>query len=283
MTINVPLAVPNKYYKTYKKNFKKATHNTGNLFLFAGDQKIEHLNEDFAIKSKNNNSDPEHLFQIALKSPIGVFAVHLGLVSRYGKKYKKIPYLIKLNGKSNLVKTSDPLSKALWTVEDVVKFKKDSGLDILGVGYTLYLGSEYEAKMMKEASQIIWQAHQNGLLAVLWIYPRGKNVKNEKSLEILSGSAGVGLCLGADFIKLNYPFGEKEEDAKKFKEVIIAGGNSGIICSGGEKIDSKKLLKIIKNQIKIAGARGCAIGRNLHQKDLSSAIKLATEINKNLK
>ncbi|MFA5643956.1 MAG: aldolase [Patescibacteria group bacterium] len=283
MTINVPLAVPKKYYKTYKKNFKKATHNTGNLFLFAGDQKIEHLNEDFAVKSKNNNSDPEHLFQIALKSPIGVFAVHLGLVSRYGKKYKKIPYLIKLNGKSNLVKTSDPLSKALWTVEDVVKFKKDSGLDILGVGYTLYLGSEYEAKMMKEASQIIWQAHQNGLLAVLWIYPRGKNVKNEKSLEILSGSAGVGLCLGADFIKLNYPFGEKEEDAKKFKEVIIAGGNSGIICSGGKKIDSKKLLKIIKNQIKITGARGCAIGRNLHQKDLSSAIKLATEINKNLK
>ena len=102
-------------------------------------------------------------------------------------------------------------------------------------------------------------------------------------MEILSGSAGVGLCLGADFIKLNYPFGEKEEDAKKFKEVIIAGGNSGIICSGGEKIDSRKLLKIIKNQIKIAGARGCAIGRNLHQKDLNSAIKLATEINKNLK
>lgn len=276
MNINIPLSVPRNFKKTFQKNFKEATLNTGKLFLFAGDQKIEHLNDDFSARLHNDN--PEHLFKIAAQSPVGVFAAHLGLISRYGEKYKKVPYLVKLNGRSNLIKTQDPLSLALWDVEDVVNFKKQSGLKILGVGYTLYLGSEYENQMMKEAAQIINQAHQNGLLAVLWIYPRGKNIKKEKDINISAGAAGVGLCLGADFVKLSYPLGETEKDAEKFKEVIIAGGNSGIICSGGEKVTGTKLLKTIKNQIKISGARGCAIGRNLHQNDLKSAIDLAKKI-----
>lgn len=279
MKINIPLAVPKKSEKIYEKNFLEATHNTGRLFLFAGDQKIEHLNEDFSNKLNLGNSDPEHLFKIAEKSKVGVFAAHLGLISRYGKKYNKIPYLVKLNGKTNIVKTQDPLSLALWTIEDIVRFKKQSGLKILGIGYTLYLGSEYENEMMTEAARIIKQAHQNGLITVLWIYPRGKNIKEEKSLEILSGAAGVGLCLGADFIKLNYPFDDNEKDAKKFEEVIIAAGNTGIICSGGEKIKGDKILKMIENQNTISGARGCAIGRNLHQNDLKSAISLANKIN----
>jgi fructose-bisphosphate aldolase / 6-deoxy-5-ketofructose 1-phosphate synthase len=282
MSITIPSSVPKKMESVYKKNFKEATLNTNKLFLFAGDQKIEHLNEDFADSLGFGNSDPEHLFQIASSSKIGVFAAHLGLVSRYGKKYKKIPYLIKLNGKSNIVKSKDPLSKALWSVNDVIDFKKTSGLKILGVGYTLYLGSEYENEMMKEAAEITLAAHKNGLLSVLWIYPRGKNVKNEKSMELLSGAAGVGLCLGADFIKLNYPLGSSAKEAKKFKEVVIAGGNSGIICSGGKKIEKKDFIKTIKNQINIAGARGCAIGRNMHQNKIEDAVKLAEKINKEL-
>lgn len=281
MKINAPLDVPRKMRKTYERNFKNATMNTGNLFLFAGDQKIEHLNDDFSDKFKN--SDPEHLFKIASQSKIGVFAAHLGLISRYGSKYKKIPYLIKLNGKSNLIKTQDPISLSLYSIEDVINFKKQNDLKILGVGYTLYLGSEYENEMMIEAAKIINQAHQNGLLAVLWIYPRGKNVKNEKSLDVLAGAAGVGLCLGADFVKLNYPLGESEKEAEKFKKVIIAGGNTGIICSGGSRVNEAKLLKTIKNQIKISGGRGCALGRNIHQNDLKTAVSLANKISKLMK
>lgn len=276
MNINVPLSVPKKMHKVYKRNFKQATFNTGRLFLFAGDQKIEHLNDDFA--EKFHNTDPEHLFKIANQSPVGVFAAHLGLISRYGQNYKKISYIVKLNGKSNLVKTQDPLSQALWTVDDVCEFKQNSGLNILGIGYTIYLGSEYENIMVKEAAQIINDAHQNGMLAVIWIYPRGKNVKNEKSIDILAGAAGLGLCLGADFVKLNYPFGSLAKDAEKYKSVVKAAGNTGIICSGGSKVSETEFLKRIKNQIVISGARGAAIGRNLHQNDLKTAISLAKKI-----
>lgn len=276
MNINVPLSVPKKMHKVYKRNFKQATFNTGRLFLFAGDQKIEHLNDDFA--EKFHNTDPEHLFKIANQSPVGVFAAHLGLISRYGQNYKKIPYIVKLNGKSNLVKTQDPLSQALWTVDDVCEFKQNSSLNILGIGYTIYLGSEYENIMVKEAAQIINDAHQNGMLAVIWIYPRGKNVKNEKSIDILAGAAGLGLCLGADFVKLNYPFGSLAKDAEKYKAVVKAAGNTGIICSGGSKVSETEFLKRIKNQISISGVRGAAIGRNLHQNDLKTAINLAKKI-----
>lgn len=278
MKINIPLGVPKNQIKNYQDNFKKATHNTGRLFLFAGDQKIEHLNDDFVLKLGFGNSEVEHLFKIASQSPIGVFAAHLGLISRYGKQYNKIPYLVKLNGKSNLVTSQDPLSLALWSVDDVIKFKKDSGLKILGIGYTIYLGSEYENQMMKEAAQIIKEAHQNGLLTVLWVYPRGKNIKNEKSIDLLAGAAGLANCLGADFAKLNYPFDASTNSAKKFKEVTIAGGNTGIICAGGKKIDEKSFLQMTKNQIKLAETKGIAIGRNLHQKDLKAAISFARKL-----
>ncbi len=280
MAINIPLDVFPKNKKKYEKNWLTATHNTTNLFLFAGDQKIEHLNEDFSLNLGLGNSDPEHLFKIASQAKIGVFAAHLGLIARYGSKYKQIPFLVKLNGKSNIVKTKDPLSLALWSVSDVITFQKQSNLKILGVGYTLYLGSEYENEMIIEAAKIIKEAHTEGLLTVLWIYPRGKNVKDEKSLAMLAGAAGIGVCLGTDFVKLPYPFGDSEAEAKKFKEVIAAAGNTGIICSGGQKINEQKLLKTIDNQIKISGARGCAIGRNLHQHDLKTAIKLANDISR---
>jgi DhnA-type fructose-1,6-bisphosphate aldolase and related enzymes len=34
--------------------------------------------------------------------------------------------------------------------------------------------------MLSAAAQAIFEAHQNGLVTVLWIYPRGKAVGNEK-------------------------------------------------------------------------------------------------------
>ena len=79
---------------------------------------------------------------------------------------------------------------------------KEAGVNIVGLGYTIYLGSEYEATMMAEAGELIAQAHANGLLVVLWIYPRGKAVKAEKDPALIAGAAGVALCLGADFVKV---------------------------------------------------------------------------------
>jgi len=45
--IVVPADVPADVRKIYIENYYNATRGTGRLMLFAGDQKVEHLNDDF--------------------------------------------------------------------------------------------------------------------------------------------------------------------------------------------------------------------------------------------
>ena len=277
----LPADVPAKKEKEFLKNFKKATGGSGRLMLFAGDQKVEHLNNDFFGKGiPLEDNDPEHLFKIASKANIGVFATQFGLICRYARDYKDIPYLVKLNSKTNLIPYSDkdPYSKQWLSVEDIVKFKKQSGLKILGVGYTVYLGSEYEHEMLREAANIVHQAHQNALLAVLWIYPKGNYVKDEHDGHLIAGAAGVGACLGADFIKLKVPYKNGKLDTKALREVTTAAGRSGVLCEGGSKIDEKEFLKELYEQIHKGGSRGNGTGRNIHQRELKEAIKMANAI-----
>ena len=60
-------------------------------------------------------------------------------------------------------------------------------------------GSEYEHEMMSEAAQFIRQAHELGMITVVWMYPRGKAVANEKDPQLISGAAGVAACIGGRF------------------------------------------------------------------------------------
>ncbi len=276
MNIHVPADVPSTMKKEYEKNFSTATHNSGKLMLFAGDQKIEHLNDDFygeGVSAENN--DPEHMFRIASKAKIGAFASQLGLIARYGADYSNVPYIIKLNSKSHLVKTSqaEPISKNLTDVEQVVQFKKQSGLNILGIGYTIYVGSQYEADMLSEAARNIYEAHQHGLIAVVWAYPRGKAVPDEKDPHIIAGAAGTVACLGADFVKVNYPKKEGMSSAEALKEAVQAAGRTKLICAGGTNTAAEKFFQTLHEQVHIAGAAGNATGRNIHQKPLDEAIR----------
>ena len=288
--VRIPADVPPQLHKEYLKNYLAITHNTGRLMLFAGDQKIEHLNDDFYGKIKvgetevpipTDDADPEHLFKIASSARIGVFAAQLGLIAKYGPSYKNAPYLVKLNSKSHLVKTAqkDPQSQAMATVEHIVKFKKDSGLNIVAVGYTVYAGSEFESEMIKEAAQASFEAHQNGLLAVFWMYPRGKAVLDEKDPHLIAGAAGMGACLGADFVKVNYPKPKEGKSAEAFKEAILAAGKrTGVITAGGGSKGVRDFLQETWDQINISGCKGNATGRNIHQKPIAEAIRLANAI-----
>ncbi|WNY26806.1 aldolase [Methanolapillus ohkumae] len=278
----VPLDVPRAVRDEYIQNYLKITQNSGNLMLFAGDQKIEHLNDDFCGKGiPADDNDPEHLFKIAAGSRIGVFATQLGLIARYGMDYPQLPYLIKMNSKTHLVKTEqeDPYSGQLYDIDQVMEFKDNSGLDILGIGYTIYLGSEYEADMLTEAAQLIYEAHQNGLITVLWIYPRGKAVADEKDSHLIAGATGVGACLNSDFVKVNAPKSKDGTDsAVLLKEAVTAAGRTKVVCAGGSSAATAGFLKELYNQIKIGGVCGNATGRNIHQKPLEEAIRMCNAV-----
>jgi len=279
--IIVPADVPREMREKYTTNYLTATRNSGRLMLFAGDQKVEHLNDDFYGEGIHlDDADPEHLFRIATRGNIGVFATQLGLIARYGMDYSDVSYLVKLNSKTNLVKTAqqDPLSEQWFDVEQVVDFQDNSDLNILGVGYTIYLGSEYEATMLQQAAQIVYAAHQYGLITVLWIYPRGAAVKDERDPHLIAGATGAAACLGTDFVKVNYPKKEGSESKEVFKEAIAAAGRTKVICAGGSSVDVERFLRDLHDQIYVSGAAGNATGRNIHQKSLDEAVRMCNAI-----
>jgi len=265
----------------YIKNYSEITKDSGRLMLFAGDQKVEHLNKDFYGEGiAQEDANPEHLFEIANHGKIGVFASQLGLIAKYGPNYPKIPYLVKLNSKTNLVKSSqdDPLSNAWFNIDHINEFKKNSRLKILGVGYTVYLGSQYESQMLKEAAQLIYEAHKIGLITVIWAYPRGKAVADEKNPSLIAGAAGVAGCLGSDFVKVNYPKKDGVESKIALKEAVQAAGKTKLVCAGGSSTDINRFLQDLHDQIYVAGASGNATGRNIHQKPLTEAVNFCNAI-----
>jgi fructose-bisphosphate aldolase/6-deoxy-5-ketofructose 1-phosphate synthase len=279
--IPVLLDIPAEMRQRFRKNYVKITKGSGRLMLYAGDQKVEHLNDDFfgpGIAPQDN--DPEHLFMIASRARIGVYATQMGLIARYGSDYPEVPYLVKLNSKTNLVKTSqaDPFSSQWLDVKQVEDFREESGLKILGVGYTVYLGSDHEAEILHQAAQLVYEAHRLGYVTVLWMYPRGRAVKDEKDPHLIAGAAGVAAALGSDFVKVNYPEKSGVESSQVFKEAVQAAGRTKVVCAGGASLDVKSFLQRLHDQIHISGASGNATGRNIHQKPLDEAVRFCNAI-----
>jgi fructose-bisphosphate aldolase/6-deoxy-5-ketofructose 1-phosphate synthase len=277
----VPTDIPPEAGDLYLSNYLTITRNTGHLMLFAGDQKVEHLNDDFYGEGiAADSADPEHLFRIASQAEIGCLATQLGLIARYGGDYNGVPYLVKLNSRTNLVKTEqmDPFSQQWYSVDQVADFAAYSGLSILGVGYTLYLGSDSEPEMLYQAAQVVHEAHQYGLITVLWIYPRGKAVRDERDPHLIAGATGVAACLGADFVKVNYPRREGAESKELLKEAVQAAGRTKVICAGGSSVDVRAFLQDLHDQIFVSGACGNATGRNIHQKPLGEAVRMCNAI-----
>ncbi len=190
-----------------------------------------------------------------------------------------INYLVKMNSKTNIVgtKQADPYSPMLSDLEAVLDMR-DAGVNVVGLGYTIYLGSEFEAQMVAEAGQLIAEAHANGLLVVLWIYPRGKAVEAEKDADLIAGAAGCALCLGADFVKVNPPKGEGATSAELLHRASVAAGRTGLVCAGGSTVDAETFLTQLWEQIHVGGACGNATGRNIHQRSLDEAVRLTKAI-----
>jgi class I fructose-bisphosphate aldolase len=127
------------------------------------------------------------------------------------------------------------------------------------VGYTLYIGSDYEAVMFEDFDKIVHDAKHLGLPVICWIYPRGKSVKNDVSREMISYAARTGLELGADIVKLKY--GGKSGD---LKWAVRSAGRAKVVVAGGTKKDDNEFLRQVKEIIK-SGAIGLAVGRNVWQ------------------
>lgn len=237
--------------------------------ILAYDQGFEHGPTDFNLL----NIDPGYIFDIGLEGAFSAMAVQAGIAEKYHVgPYKDIPLIVKLNGKTKLSK-EDPVSLQHTSVEYA------ESIGAIAVGYTIYLGSEHEQQMLVEFGKICEEAHQKGLLAICWMYPRGKNILEEDSTETIAYGARVAMELGADIIKVKYN-GDKEG----LRWIVKAAGKAKVVIAGGSKKKDYEFLEMTREIID-AGAAGLAVGRNIwqHQNPLLMAKALKQIIYQNKK
>jgi class I fructose-bisphosphate aldolase len=243
----------------------------GRAIFLAYDHGFEHGPTDF----NEEDVDPQKILEIAQKA--GVFTAIIfqeGVAQKYypigGLDIQKTPpLLLKLNGKTSFHKGEEPYSPLLCTVEEAKR------LGASAVGYTIYIGSEHEAKMMQEFSQIEDEAHKAGMAVTMWAYPRGKHVEGkETEKDTVAYATRIALEMGADFVKVPYT-----GDSESFKWVVESAGKVKVLIQGGSKKTEEQILEEAKGAVE-AGAAGMAVGRNVWQsKDpVGMAKKLAEAI-----
>ncbi|MDD5192366.1 MAG: fructose-bisphosphate aldolase [Candidatus Nanoarchaeia archaeon] len=222
----------------------------GKALFLAYDQGLEHGPTDF----NDQNVDPLYIIDIAKKGKYTGMVFQKGIAEKYNKEIKKskVPLIVKLNGKTSLFK-GEPISRQLCTVKEAIE------LGAKAVGYTIYIGSDYEDEMMQEFENIERQAHEKGLPVVVWIYPRGKSLEGKDEVELMAYAARTGLEIGADIIKIRY-----DGNLEDLKWAVKSAGRTKVVIAGGAKAEERAFLKQVKEIID-AGCIGLAIGRNVWQ------------------
>ena len=225
---------------------------TGERALYlAYDQGLEHGPEgDF----NDENVDPLYILDIARRGRFNAVVFGKGISELYNEEIKKskVPLIVKLNGKTKLSK-GEPISRPIGSVKEAVK------LGASAVGYTIYIGSEFESEMFEDFGGIEEEAHSVGLPVILWVYPRGKGVKSDVSREMMAYAARTGLELGADIVKMKYG-----GNVDNLKWAVKSAGRCKVVIAGGAGKNEGEFLSMVKEVMK-GGAAGLAIGRNVWQ------------------
>ena len=233
---------------TGNKDRMSAFLHDGKSVILAYDQGLEHgPSADF----DNRNVDPAFIVELASRGGFSGLALQKGTAEQYYDG--KVPLILKVNGKSSLPR-GEPLARQNCSVEYAVS------LGAKAIGYTIYLGSGYEPEMLAEFGRIQEQAHERGLAAITWVYPRGAAVQNDTSKEIVAYAARTALELGADAAKIKYT-----GETQSFAWAVRSAGRTKVFMSGGPKAPTDDaFLAQVRGAID-AGATGIAVGRNVWQ------------------
>jgi len=215
--------------------------------LLAYDQGLEHGPTDL----NERNVDPAFIMRLAADGKFTGLVFQKGIAEKYYDG--KVPLVLKVNGKTNLVK-GEPVARQICSVQHAAE------IGAKAVGYTIYIGSAHESLMLEEFGRIQEEAHRLKMAAIAWIYPRGEAIKNDTAPEIVAYAARTGLEVGADAVKIKYT-GEVES----FRWAVKSAGKTRVFMSGGPKAPSEAdFLKQVREALD-AGATGLAVGRNVWQ------------------
>lgn len=270
-------------------NFGKLA-GTGKLIILPVDQGFEH-GPDVSFIKNPCAYDPIYHLNLALDCGVNAYAAPIGMLEvAAAQKPGVIPMILKLNSSNSLKSMQqEPYQAVTSTVKDALK------LGCVGVGFTIYPGSENCDEMLMQVQNIFQHAKELGLICIIWSYPRGQSISNDTALDIVSYAAHIGALTGAHIIKVKLP-SEKLANEKLCDDYTKIGidihnlthrvqhikrcafNNRRIVLfSGGQHKNEESLLNEIQ-AIKNGGGDGSIIGRNLFQREKSQAVSLVNKI-----
>ena len=257
---------------------------TGRLIIYPVDQGFEH-GPDRSFSINPEAYDPHYHISFAIDAGMSAFAAPLGMIESGASTFaKNIPFILKCNSSNSLTNIKD--QAITGNVQDALR------LNCIGVGFTIYPGSEFNFRLIEEACTLFREAKKAGLITVLWSYARGSlSKKGETAINIISYAAHMACLCGAHIVKVKLPTSYLEEDPTK--DVFIKNnikidsavdrvkiikrscfnGRRIVVFSGGESKNDSDLLKEVQ-AIKEGGGNGSIVGRNCFQRPRNKALEL---------
>ena len=274
---------------------------TGYVSILPVDQGIEH-SAGASFASNPAYFDPENIVKLAIEGGCNAVASTLGVLGSVARKYAhKIPFILKFNHNEFI---SYPNSF------DQTRFASvEQGFDMgaVGVGATIYFGSDESRRQLQETAEMFQQAHELGMFTVLWCYLRNPAFKTKEAdyhlAADLTGQANhLGVTIGADIIKQKLPetnggftalnFGKTHKDVysklttdhpidlTRYQVANCYMGRISLINSGGASAGESDLKEAVKTAVinKRAGGTGLISGRKAFQRPLAEGVALLNAI-----
>jgi class I fructose-bisphosphate aldolase len=274
---------------------------TGYLSILPVDQGIEH-SAAASFSKVPEYFDPERLVELALAAECSALATTLGGLGIIARKYAhKIPFIVKLNHNELLTYPNQADQVPFGTV------RQAADLGAVGVGATIYFGSDESTRQIREVSAMFAEAHQLGLYTVLWCYLRNSAFKTKEtdyhlSADLTGQANHLGVTIEADIVKQKQPennggypaleFGRTDPlvydklttdnpiDLTRWQVVNCYAGGIGLINSGGESKGDSDLAQAIRTAVinKRAGGMGLIVGRKAFQRPMEQGVALINAI-----
>ena len=270
---------------------------TGYLSILPVDQGIEH-SAGASFAPNPDYFDPGKIVELAIEGGCNAVASTSGVLSSVARRYAhRIPFILKLNHNELLSYPN--------TYDQVLFASVDQAVDMgaVGVGATIYWGSEESRRQLQEISQAFEMAHEAGLFTVLWCYLRNSAFKTKDDdyqvAADLTGQANhLGVTIQADLIKQKQPetnggfvelgFGRTDEavyselapghpiEWTRYQVANCYMGRAGLINSGGASSGKGDLQEVIRSAVinKRAGGMGMITGRKAFQRPMAEGIEL---------
>ncbi len=273
---------------------------TGYLSILPVDQGIEH-SAGASFSPNPIYFDGENIVKLAIEAGCNAVASTVGVLGSVSRRYShKIPFIVKLNH-NELLSYPNKFDQVLFA-----SVRQAFDMGAVAVGATVYFGSAESTRQIKEISEVFHQAHELGMVTILWCYLRNKAFKiDEVDYHLSSDMTGqanhLGATMQADIIKQKLPVNDggykalnKQSSFGKFSEKMYTQLNSehpidltryqvvnnymgriGLINSGGASGDND-LAQVVKTAVinKRAGGMGLITGRKAFQKPMKEGIEI---------